>query len=185
MDQTWHQRLERSRYEADRAPRQYRAVEPENRMVVRELERQWESALQELQDLEQQYARFRLTNPAILLDEERQLVRSLSENLPAVWKASTTKSSDRQRIVRLLVERVEVTMQRSTEHVDASLQWSGGFISQHELNRPVGSYEQMRDQIASFIELGFTHFVCQVMAPFDTEAIEAWYREVALAFRPA
>lgn len=43
----------------------------------------------------------------------------------------------------------------------------------------------MRDQIASFIELGFTHFVCQVMAPFDTEAIEAWYREVALAFRPA
>ena len=49
----------------------------------------------------------------------------------------------------------------------------------------VGSYEQMRDQIASFIELGFTHFVCQVMAPFDTEAIEAWYREVALAFRPA
>ena len=49
----------------------------------------------------------------------------------------------------------------------------------------VGSHEQMRDQISRYIDLGFNHFVCQVMAPFDTEAIEAWYSEVALAFRPS
>ncbi len=145
LDQNWHQRLERSRYEADRAQRQYRAAEPENRLVARELERQWESALRELQNLEQQYARFRQSHPATLSDEERELVRSLSENLPAVWKAPTTTSIDRQRIVRLLVERVVVTMQGSTEHVDASLQWSGGFTSQHELIRPIRSYEQMAD----------------------------------------
>jgi alkanesulfonate monooxygenase SsuD/methylene tetrahydromethanopterin reductase-like flavin-dependent oxidoreductase (luciferase family) len=47
----------------------------------------------------------------------------------------------------------------------------------------LGSDEQMRDQIARYIELGFNHFVCQVTQPFDMEAIERWYREVALAFR--
>lgn len=36
----WKQRLERAGYETDRARRQYDAVDPENRLVARELERQ-------------------------------------------------------------------------------------------------------------------------------------------------
>ncbi|MCH2172707.1 TIGR03560 family F420-dependent LLM class oxidoreductase [Myxococcota bacterium] len=47
----------------------------------------------------------------------------------------------------------------------------------------LGTHEQMRDQIARFIDLGFNHFVCQVTQPFDREAIEGWYTEVALAFK--
>ena len=45
----WKQRLERAEYEADRARRQYDAVDPENRLVARELERQWEQKLAERQ----------------------------------------------------------------------------------------------------------------------------------------
>ena len=45
LDRQWRLRLERSRYEAERAARQYQACEPENRMVGRELERRWEQAL--------------------------------------------------------------------------------------------------------------------------------------------
>ena len=41
----WEQQLERARYEAERAERQYQAVEPENRLVARTLERRWEEAL--------------------------------------------------------------------------------------------------------------------------------------------
>ncbi|MFX4713289.1 hypothetical protein ABTB13_20780, partial [Acinetobacter baumannii] len=37
--------MERAHYEADRARREYRAVEPENRLVARALERAWEEAL--------------------------------------------------------------------------------------------------------------------------------------------
>ena len=47
------------RYDTDSAQRHYQAVEPENRLVARELGRRWETVLRELQDLEQQYARFR------------------------------------------------------------------------------------------------------------------------------
>jgi len=43
LQQQWHQRLERVRYDAERACRQYNAVEPENRLVARTLERQWEA----------------------------------------------------------------------------------------------------------------------------------------------
>ena len=49
----------------------------------------------------------------------------------------------------------------------------------------VGTHEQMRETIARYIELGFTHFVCQVPPPYDYAAIERWYTEVALAFKAA
>ena len=56
LDQEWRQRLERGRFEVDRTRRQYQAVEPENRLVARELERQWEHALQQMEVLEKGYA---------------------------------------------------------------------------------------------------------------------------------
>jgi DNA invertase Pin-like site-specific DNA recombinase len=145
LDQDWRHRLERCRYVADRGYRQYQAVEPENRLVARELERQWEQSLQELEVLEQDYARFRQTHPATLTAEQRDLIRSLSENLPAVWNASTTSASDRKRIVRLLIERVVVRVHDLSDHVDAVLHWSGGYVSRYELLRPVTSYAQMAD----------------------------------------
>ena len=78
--------------------------------------------------------------------ERRATVGScVAEDLPAVWKSSTTSPGDRQRIIRLMVERVVITMQGSTERVDVSLHWSGGFNSQHELVRTVGRYEQLAD----------------------------------------
>ncbi|MDE5446762.1 hypothetical protein GWG65_36510 [Bradyrhizobium sp. CSA207] len=42
LERQWQHRLERARYEAERTRRQYDAVEPENRLVARTLERQWE-----------------------------------------------------------------------------------------------------------------------------------------------
>lgn len=154
LDQNWRQRLERAQYQAERAQRHYRAVEPENRLVARELARQWEDALREQEELEQQYARFRQTHPATLSEEERELICSLSRNLPAIWQAATTAPRDRQRIVRRLVDRVVIDVQGKTDHVDVSIDWSGGFTSQHELVRPVLRYEQMADydRVAGRIE---------------------------------
>jgi DNA invertase Pin-like site-specific DNA recombinase len=145
LDQDWRQRLERCRYETDRAQRQYQAVEPENRLVARELERQWEHALQRKEALTKDDARFQRTHPATLSDEQRDLIRSLSENLPQLWNASTTSASDRQRIVRLLIERIEVHVHDSSEQVDVAVHWRGGFTSQHELLRPVYGYHQLAD----------------------------------------
>ena len=149
FDDHWKQRLERARIETDRARRQYQLVEPENRLVARELERQWDAALHENQALEQEYARFRQTQPTRLSDDQRIAIRSLAENVPAVWRSPAAENSDRRRIVRLLVERVDVVVQGTTDRVDVSLQWSGGFTSRHELVRPVRRY----DQTADFVRL--------------------------------
>ena len=145
LEQTWQQRLERARYDADRAGRQYQAVEPENRLVARTLEQQWESALSELQGVQQEYARFRQAHSSSLTDDEREAIRTLSQDLPAVWNASTTSAADKQRIVQILLNRSLVTVQDSTERVDVTLHWAGGFTSQHELIRPVRRYDQLAD----------------------------------------
>jgi len=145
LDRNWQQQVERARYEAERARRQYDAVEPENRLVVRELERRWEEALKEQRRLEEEYARFRSSQPRGLATCEREQIRALAQDLPALWHAPDTTSADRQRIVRLLVDEVVVTVRGQSEWVDVTIHWAGGSISRHELVRPVQRYQQMAD----------------------------------------
>lgn len=145
LQDNWNHRLERAAFEVDRAKRQYQLVEPENRLVVRELERQWESALHEHQQLSQEYARTRQLHLAALSKDQLQLIRSLAENVPRLWRSPTTTCSERQRVVRLLLERVTVTVQGTTEKVDVAIRWAGGFASHHELLRPVRRYDQTVD----------------------------------------
>jgi DNA invertase Pin-like site-specific DNA recombinase len=148
LDGHWQQRLERARYEADRAARQYHAVEPENRLVVRELERRWDRALAAVRDLEEQYDRFRREQPAELTAGDLDMLTSVSSDIPALWRAATTTASDRRIVVRHLIERVEVAVQGETEWADVVVHWSGGFVSRHEVRRPVRRLEQLRDYSA-------------------------------------
>lgn len=145
LEQHWQQRLERAGYEADRAARQYQLVDPGNRLVARELERLWESALQQKRQVEEEYQRYRQTQPAGLSAAERQQILALADDLPAVWQAATTTPAERQQIVRLLVRRVEVDVQGRSERVAVRLTWAGGLVSQHEIVRPVRHYRQRSD----------------------------------------
>ncbi len=145
LTEQWQQRLERARYQCQRAERQYQACEPENRLVARELERRWEEALAEVRRVESDYDRFRREQPAELTAEERAAVRALAGDIPALWRAPTTTAADRQRVVRCLVERVTVTVEKETNRVAVTLAWAGGWASTHELTRPVSRYEQLAD----------------------------------------
>jgi DNA invertase Pin-like site-specific DNA recombinase len=145
LHRNWQQQVERARYQAERAQRQYDAVEPENRLVVRELERRWEEALKEQRRLEEEYARFSRNQPEGLSASEREQIRALAQDLPALWHAPATTAADRQRIVRLLVEEVVVTVRGETEWVDVTIRWAGGSSTSHELVRPVQRYQQMAD----------------------------------------
>jgi DNA invertase Pin-like site-specific DNA recombinase len=136
-------RLERARYEADRAARQYHAVEPENRLVARQLERSWEEALVAQREVEEDLHRLEQTQPVELTSHELEMVKALSTDLPTLWNAPGTTAADRQTIIRHLVDRVIVDVQGESERVDITVHWSGGFVSQHEVIRPVASYEQL------------------------------------------
>jgi DNA invertase Pin-like site-specific DNA recombinase len=141
----WQQQLERAGYEAERAARQYHAVEPENRLVARELERRWEAALQAQRQLEENYHRFQSEQPRGLSPQERDAVRALAAHIPDLWGAETTTAADRKAIARHLIDRVVVAVRDDSEYVDVTIHWLGGMTSEHELIRPVGRYEQLRD----------------------------------------
>jgi hypothetical protein len=143
IDRQWRQRLERARYDTDRAQRQYNAVEPENRLVARELERQWEQKLLEQRQLEEEYDRFRQDQPDVLADADRQLIQTLSADIPKLWHAPGTPAADRQTVVRYLIQKVVVTAPPHSQHLDLDICWVGGLTSHHRLTRPVARYEQL------------------------------------------
>jgi DNA invertase Pin-like site-specific DNA recombinase len=141
----WQLRRERARYEAERAARQYHACEPENRLVARELERRWEGALKLQRQLEDDFARWQRTAPGRLTPEDEQAIRMLAADLPAVWQAATTTPTERQRIARLLIERVSVTVDKASERVDVEVHWAGGLVESHTVSRPVKRYDLQAD----------------------------------------
>jgi hypothetical protein len=137
LDGHWRHRLERARYQVERARREYSAVEPENRLVARTLERSWEEALSEQARLEAEYDRFRRERLQAPSPAELTAIRGLAQDLPALWNAQTTTQEERQTIVRLLLERVLVEVIDGTEQVRVECHWYGGHRTSHRLTRPV------------------------------------------------
>jgi DNA invertase Pin-like site-specific DNA recombinase len=141
----WQQQLERAHYEAQQAERRYRAVDAENRLVARTLEQQWEQALRDERQRQEEYERFVQQRPLALTDSDKDRIRALASDLPALWQSAATSAVERKEILRCLIERVVVGVQGNTEFVDVTIHWAGGFVSQHQLERPVAEYQQMRD----------------------------------------
>jgi hypothetical protein len=143
LHQQWTYRLERARYEVERIVRQYNAVEPEHRLVARTLERQWEAALAAEETLTADYHRFLAVQPVTLSATERDAIRRLASDIPALWRAPTTTQTERQAIIRLLVQRMVVTVQGESEHVAVRVDWVGGHSTEAPLIRPVARLEQL------------------------------------------
>jgi DNA invertase Pin-like site-specific DNA recombinase len=139
----WKQRLERAQYEVERAFRQYNAVEPENRLVARSLEKQWEEALAAEEILKNDYTRFLAEQSNVLSEQDREAIRQLAANIPALWESTTTTAADKQTIIRYLVERVIVTIEGETEKVNIQIHWAGGHQTETEMIRPVAKLEQL------------------------------------------
>lgn len=148
-DKQWQHRLERVDYEVTLAQRQYAAVDPENRLVARELERRWEEKLREREQLRLQYRRFNRAQGKELSSDEMRLIEALSTDVKSLWNAQTTRPEDRQVIARTLLDRVIVTVENNSEHVDVEVRFSGGFTSHFSHHRPVQTY----DQVSNYNEL--------------------------------
>jgi DNA invertase Pin-like site-specific DNA recombinase len=143
LERLFEQRLERAHYEAARAARQYRLVEPEHRLVARQLERDWEHKLLTEKRLREEYDRFRAQQPRVLTERERSEIRQLATSIPALWHAPRTTNAERKTIVRQLVEKILVQVIGTSEQVEVHIHWVGGHHSQHVSIRPVARWEQM------------------------------------------
>jgi hypothetical protein len=145
LSKQWQLRLERARYEAERARRQYDTVEPENRLVARTLEIQWEDKLRAVEQLEREYQGWRQRQQLILTAEDREQILALARDVPAVWSAPTTTASDRKQLIRLLIENALIDSRRYRGRIWLQINWRTGAITEHHPRRRAQRYTEHAD----------------------------------------
>jgi DNA invertase Pin-like site-specific DNA recombinase len=121
--------VERARYEAQRAERRYRAVDPENRLVARGLESAWEKTLRELERAETELASREREKPHMLTAEERAAIISLGSDASRAWHAPTTSDRDRKELLHTLVDDVTFNVDREHNVAHLTIRWRGGLLT--------------------------------------------------------
>jgi DNA invertase Pin-like site-specific DNA recombinase len=169
------QRVERAKFEAERAARQYAAVEPENRLVARSLEAQWEASLIALRQAEAEYKQLERSQPATLSIAEQERIRALATDLPSLWHSSATRPEDRKAILRCLIEKVVVHIPSENENIRVVIQWRGGITSEHKAVRPILEYRRLegyadlRSKLTDWRKAGLT--TRQIASRLNAEGI--------------
>jgi DNA invertase Pin-like site-specific DNA recombinase len=130
----WRLQVERATYEAQRAERRYRAVEPENRLVARSLEAEWETRLGELAAAKTELAQHQQSHPRRLTAAERDQLRALGTDLRRVWSAPTTTDRDRKELLQTLLEEVCLTVDRAKANAHVLLRWRGGLLTEQDVS---------------------------------------------------
>jgi DNA invertase Pin-like site-specific DNA recombinase/uncharacterized protein YndB with AHSA1/START domain/predicted DNA-binding transcriptional regulator AlpA len=125
----WRLEVERAHYEAERAERRYRTVEPENRLVARGLETEWENRLRDLAAAEMELRRREQQRPSSLAPEQFQAMQRLGSDIRQVWAATTTTDRDRKELLRTLLEEVVLNLKRAEGRVHLTLRWRGGAVT--------------------------------------------------------
>ena len=128
--QQWRLQVERARYEAERAERRYRQVEPEHRLVARGLERDWEKALGALAEAEAELQLRERQRPRTLTDREREQLLQLGSDLGRVWSAPSTTDRDRKQLIRCLIEEVIVDVNRHERRATLTIRWQGAALTE-------------------------------------------------------
>jgi DNA invertase Pin-like site-specific DNA recombinase len=136
--------VERARYEATRAERRYRAVDAENRLVARGLEREWDKQLQEVATAEAELAAREHRRPRGLSAEERALINRLGNDLEQVWTAPTTSARDQKELLRTLLSEVIVKVDRPAARAELTLRWRGGALTDLAIPLPHSTYRPLR-----------------------------------------
>ncbi len=93
-------------------------MEPENRLVARSLEKQWEEQLR----------------------ADREAIVALGSDLPALWQTPTTTSTERKQMLRLVIREVIVDSKRVGGQVWVQINWQTGAQEQFWYQRRVHSY---------------------------------------------
>ena len=132
----WRLVVERANYEAQRAERRYRAIDPDNRLVARGIEAEWESCLRELDKAKVELARREQQRPRALSTDERGRLLALGADLVKIWQAPTTSARDKKELFRTLLEEVIITVHKNEGRTHLTLRWRGGALTDVDLDTP-------------------------------------------------
>jgi DNA invertase Pin-like site-specific DNA recombinase len=170
LDQQWRRQLERAQYEADLARRRYRSVEPENRLVARSLEREWNEKLATVERLEREYALAPKQAALSLSPAQREQIRWLAQDLPAVFQAPTTTFAQRKQLLRWLIK--DVTLSKRGNIIDLAIRWQTEALTHLAIPRHKKSWEMSQTSqhvVARVRELAPTHPDTQIAALLHAE----------------
>jgi hypothetical protein len=132
----WRARREQAAYEARRAEKRYKAVDPDHRVVTRTLEREWETKLRELEEVERQYTEARRTRRVELSEADRARVRELARDLPAVWRSPLTPPADRKAMLRLVIEAIALApIEVPRRATQVKVVWQSGTVTELDVPR--------------------------------------------------
>jgi hypothetical protein len=137
-------RIERAEYEAALAERRYLEVDPSQRLVASTLERRWNDALLQVEDLKKQAAEFRRQEARVATPEQKAKVLALAQDLPRVWHAPTTQAKDRKRMLRLLLKDITVEKPSPSKQLLVHLRWQGGAATNLTVQLPLPIADRVR-----------------------------------------
>jgi hypothetical protein len=138
------QQLQRLRYQAALAQRQFEHVDPANRLVAAELERRWETALRDLRQAEDAVphsTQFRL-GAEYLSADLREALSTLGQKLQALWPTAVLSRTQKKALLRCLLEKV-VIQRVGRDRVRVRIVWRGGEVTECVIPIPVGSLAEL------------------------------------------
>jgi DNA invertase Pin-like site-specific DNA recombinase len=159
-ERQWQLRLERVQYEADAARRRFVAVAPENRLVARSLERDWNEKLAEIERVQREYLARPINSLLPIGPQQRSRLLALAQDIPLVWRSDTTTPAERKQLLRYLIK--DVSLIKAAKTIPITIRWQTEAITQLEIERPPKHYEQFRTS-SQVIDL------IQQMAPNHTD----------------
>src|SRR5215207_8154996 len=157
------QQVERLRYQAALAERQFNRVDPDNRLVAAELERRWEAALNELRRAEavlvHRTAAVASTKPDTIDPRLRAKVVSLGQRLPGLWADPSISRAHKKALLRCLIDKV-VLRRGARDRAAVRIVWRGGAVSELEVTLPVNAltalsrYAEMEARVLALARAG-------------------------------
>lgn len=173
--------LEKARYEAGRAQRQYDVVDPANRLVAGELEGRWNAALVRVGELEEQLALLDGARTSVSEAQRRRLLE-LGEDVDALWNHPAASNELKKRIVRIVIDEIVITEDSQCHQHVLQLHWKGGVHTELRFARnPTGKHQRITDSkaielIAELSKVGNDQFIAATLnrLGYRTGAGKTW-----------
>ena len=172
VENQWHRQIERAQYEADLARRRYKAVDPDNRLVARSLEKEWNEKLAEVDKLEREHQLVPKPAALLLTTAQREQIRRLAHDLPAIWHASTTTFVERKQLIRWLIK--DVTLSKRGTVIDVAIRWQTEALTALSIPRYKMSWEERQTSphvVERVREWSPTHTATQIATLLNEEGL--------------
>ncbi len=138
---TIEKKIKQLEYEEMRAHEQYNEVDPRNRLVAAELEKQWNEKLEELEKARRELIEIS-NEKSILTKNDQEQIRKLGEEFADIWESEYCSSSIKKKIIRTVVEEIIVDLDEEEQMLNFIIHWKGGCHTEFEMPKPVSAAKQ-------------------------------------------